>query len=271
MKHTKETEFGSPSFENHEPSEGHIHETLHNVRQERRHALDALHLPSPEHARNETPQVIETKTNHPAHRHEGHTAHHAPIGRQLSIPHGLAAVEEPLESGMTKSALVTGSLGMVTPLAIAAVNTAPALGVGIVPAIGTLGAIPLAGAGIGYLVGKKFKHPIIGTTVGGGLGAAAGITALHTIGVSSLAPSLGAGGATLVAGAVGTATAASLALSAGSAALAGVLTYGLGHVHNKIWGGKPGVLGTYLRGIIAPISIPVGLIGKGINHLRKGQ
>ncbi len=92
---------------------------------------------------------------------------------------------------------------------------------------------------------------------------------------------VGAGaGATIYGGlsAAGTlflgASASMVALSAGISAVGGGIyggvaalsTYGLGILHNLVWHKEgrtqPGALGTMARGIIAPISIPIGLVAR---------
>jgi len=74
--------------------------------------------------------------------------------------------------------------------------------------------------------------------------------------------------------AAGALPAAALAGTVGwQAAVGGATTYGLGMVHNAFWRKKgqplPGRFGTFLRGIIAPISIPVGLV-RNLTWNRKG-
>jgi hypothetical protein len=70
--------------------------------------------------------------------------------------------------------------------------------------------------------------------------------------------------AALVLGTGGTA-AVPMALAAGVQGLmAGGGTYLAGEMHNYVWGAptderRPGTFGTWLRGLIAPISIPVGI------------
>lgn len=60
---------------------------------------------------------------------------------------------------------------------------------------------------------------------------------------------------------------------AAQAGIAGATTYGMGVVHNLLWKkpGKavPGTFGTLLRGIIAPVTIPVGLL-RNLTWNRKG-
>jgi|GEM_PF-5486962 len=158
---------------------------------------------------------------------------------------------------LMKNALSVGVTTGAASVASASVTAAgSSLLYGSAATAGMLAAAPLAGGTIGYFVGNRLKHPVVGAAVGSAVGGAGMLTAIGTV----------TGG-----GIGGGLTAGALAASMWPAALYGATTYGLGEIHNYVWHtpGKerPGVAGTLLRGMVSPITIPAGLIYKGGKRL----
>lgn len=112
---------------------------------------------------------------------------------------------------------------------------------------GILVGAPLAGAGIGYAIGKQYGSEKFGTLVGAGVTSTA--AAGYVGGVLSTIPA---------------------AIASAGWAVSGAVTYGMGLLHNVAWKGwngfdgvgepkkKPGIFGTFVRGVIAPGSAPLG-------------
>ena len=101
--------------------------------------------------------------------------------------------------------------------------------------------VPAATAAAGAYVGKKFGHPIAGALTGAGVGA-----------LGCMVPFYGGLGIPLLPG---------LALPAGLHVAMGAGLYGLGRLHGKVWGSKPGgIFKTILRGCLAPVSVPLGMV-----------
>lgn len=67
-------------------------------------------------------------------------------------------------------------------------------------------------------------------------------------------------------GLVAAAVAPAAAIGGAYGAVAGAVTYGGGMLHNTVWGSKsnpkptPGALGTFLRGTVSGVTVPVGLV-----------
>lgn len=155
------------------------------------------------------------------------------------------SLEQPsiTDDRLIKNALSIGLLSGSAPIVASSFAGAGAsLATGATAIAGLLAAAPLAGGTIGYFAGKEFKHPVLGAATGAALTSAGMLAGLNaSLGLSAVA-------------------------SIWPAAVSGALTYGLGEAHNYLWKteGKPrpGVAGTFLRGIVAPITIPVGLVRK---------
>jgi hypothetical protein len=132
--------------------------------------------------------------------------------------------------------------------------------------------VPAAGAAAGYYLGKKVNHPVAGSLTGVAAGAAATMAVSPYLSLSAVAGVTGAstsGLATL--GALqGVGVLSGLATNAALPLAAGAGLYGLGHWHGKVWGSKPGgILKTMVRGVAAPVSVPVGYIAKLAGRRRR--
>ncbi len=113
--------------------------------------------------------------------------------------------------------------------------------------------VPAATGLAGYYIGKRMGHPATGALSGTALGAV-GAMAYSSFNVGALPA---------VASAFATAAVASTAASMAFAGGVGGAVYGLGRWHESVWKSKPsGILGTLARGVISPVSIPLGYARK---------
>ncbi len=92
---------------------------------------------------------------------------------------------------------------------------------------------------------------------GAGYGAITGVAAAAAAGTVLSLSGASVPAALTYAAAAGAGTAV-------SGLLTGASLYGMGYIHNALWGNtgakRPGVLGTCARGLVAPVTIPAGII-----------
>ncbi|OIO55726.1 hypothetical protein AUJ46_00310 [Candidatus Peregrinibacteria bacterium CG1_02_54_53] len=195
-----------------------------------------------------------------------------PVESLVSREMPLAEVseQEPAIQGATAAALGTAAAASVLPAYGSAIvaPTARAAAAGFLPSAGTLGltlGIPAAGGAVGYYLGKKLKHPVAGSLAGAAAGAATTMALTPYLGLSAAANAVGASSSGLgIMGAMqGAGVLTGLATGAALPLAGGATLYGLGRWHQRVRGSAPaGLVGTMARGIIAPVSVPLGYLAK---------
>ncbi len=184
-----------------------------------------------------------------------------PVLAYTSIPNdsrdNAPAQKESVSRGMLASGAGIGALSVLNTYAgSVAVPAATAALAGPVSgrALAAIGGVPLAAGAVGYYLGKKVGHPVAGAVAG---------TAVGATGILGYASSLAYGSQ-----AAGLAALVPTALTAGIYAAAGAGACALGHWHGNVWKSKPaGLLKTIGRGLISPVSIPVGYVNKALGRL----
>ncbi len=208
-------------------------------------------------------QRTETARHHPHHHRPEHRPPEFPGLEPVSAysESAFAVPQESMPKAALEAAAVTASVAAVAPVYFSSVlePTAKMTFAGAIPSgmqLATVAGLPLAGAAAGYYLGKKLKHPLLGSVAGTGAGAVGAMYALPLI-QGSLNAS--------IAGMTSTAALSALASSAAIAGGVGAGLYGLGRLHGKLWDSKPaGLLKTMGRGLVSPLSVPLGLVRKAI-------
>lgn len=182
-----------------------------------------------------------------------------------------ASPRESLVQGAAAAGLGTAAVVSVLPAYESAV-LAPVAGTaaaGFFPSASTLGltlGVPAIGGIAGYALGKKFHHPVAGTVTGLAAGAASTMALSPYLSLSAVAGMTGgatAGGIATLGALQGVGVLSGLAAHAALPLAAGAGLYGLGRWHEKIWGSAPGgLLKTMARGVMAPVTVPLGFLTK---------
>ncbi|MDD4318759.1 MAG: hypothetical protein PHW10_00300 [Candidatus Peribacteraceae bacterium] len=180
----------------------------------------------------------------------------------FAVPPSQERTDVPRETvmkGTVAAALGTGAAAPVLAYGVATgVNTILASqipGALTISSLGISSGIPLLGTATGYYAGKKLGHPVVGALTGTAVGVAV------ASGVSTAAVMAPLGGFLSTLSGIGAASSALPFVA--STAVAGGALYGLGRWHGKVWNSEPaGILKTMGRGIVSPVSVPLGYINK---------